>query len=156
MQAIHVERNLPGGLHRVGVKQHAVQLGEVSEFLDGLQRSHHIVRRHDGDQSHVRLQRPQQALGTDKSVGVDRKMRDLRSRLLLSARNRQVSRIAACSMELVTMWPGRPLARTAPMRARLSASVPLAVKMISSGSAPISAATCARAVSTASRATRPS
>ena len=40
-------------------------------------------------------------------------------------------------MELVTTRPGLPLARTAPMRARLSASVPLAVKMIASGSAPI-------------------
>ena len=146
-QAIHIERNLACSLHRVGVKQHAVQFGEVSEFLDRLQRSYHVIRRHDRRPESRRLQRAQQALGATRPSASTGKCVTLFPAGV--ARKRQVSRIAACSMDVVTTWPGLPLARTAPMSARLSASVPLAVKMISSGSAPISAATCARAVSTA-------
>ena len=64
--------------------------------------------------------------------------------------------MAACSIELVITCDGPSLARTAPISARLSASVPLPVKMISLASALSNAATCARAFSTASRAIRPS
>src|ERR1017187_10387068 len=75
--AIDVERNLPRGLNCIGVKQHAVQLRQVSEFLERLKRSHHVVRRHDGDQDDVRPQRTQQALRTDKPFSIDRKTSDL-------------------------------------------------------------------------------
>ena len=70
-----------------------------------------------------------------------------------------VSRIAWCSIALVIMWFPLPRSRSAhaaPLIARLSASLPAPVKIISVGSAFISAATFARAASTASRASRPS
>ncbi len=56
------------------------------------------------------------------------------------------ARIAACA----SAW------RAAPLMARLFASVAPEVRMISRGSAPISAATSARAASTAASASRPS
>src|ERR1035438_91136 len=77
VQAIHVERNLSCGLNCVGVKQNAVQLGEVGEFLDRRQRSHHVVCRHDGNQGYVRLESTEQAVGMGEALGVNRKMSDL-------------------------------------------------------------------------------
>ena len=74
----------------------------------------------------------------------------LRSRCL------QVSMTALCSVTTVMMW--LPLSRrnsAAPLIARLLASVAPLVKVISLASAPITAATCLRALSTASSAAQP-
>src|SRR4051812_7945733 len=49
LQTIHIQRNLSAGLHRVGVKQHSVKLGEVGQFLDRLNRSDDVVCSHHGD-----------------------------------------------------------------------------------------------------------
>ena len=62
---------------------------------------------------------------------------------------------AGCSIALTTRCPGWKRA-TLPNRARLSASVPPDVKTISFSPAPSTAATWARAASTAARASRPS
>src|SRR5207244_3244463 len=65
---------------------------------------------------------------------------------------RAVSRTDACSIAVVTSAPALP----APRSARLFASVAPLVKTISAGVAPTSAATSARAASTALRARAPS
>ena len=63
---------------------------------------------------------------------------------------------AWCSIvEYTTLRRGSRAAAAAPRSAVLSASVPLPVKTISPGEAPIRAATCSRAVSTAARACWP-
>ena len=66
--------------------------------------------------------------------------------------------MAWCSMALVIIWLPLPFsfrAQAAPLMARLSASLPAPVKMMSVGFAFISDATCARALSIAARASRP-
>ena len=122
----------------------------------GCERSHDVVRRHDGHDGYVRLQRAQQASGPTKPIGVDRQMRDLcpgfvptrekptgfEDRGVLDRACDDVSGLAAGAngadqSEVV----GFSAAGGEDDFFRL---------------APIRAATCARAVSTAARATRPS
>ena len=70
-----------------------------------------------------------------------------------SSSHSQVWVIAWCSTADVMMWfPFPRCANATPLSAQLSDSVPPLVKKISSGSAPIAAATCVRARPTASRA----
>ena len=64
--------------------------------------------------------------------------------------DRHGSSTAACSIAVVTMWRPFPACdRAIPFTARLSDSVAPEVKTISSGAAPMRAATCSRARSTA-------
>ncbi len=69
---------------------------------------------------------------------------------------RQTSRTDLCSVATVTIWSPRDRsASTAPLSARLLDSVAPLVKVISPAVALMSAATCARARSVASRASQP-
>ena len=77
LQASDVERDFASGLHCVGVEQDSMQLGQVGEFLDRLDRAHDVVCRHDRDQSDVRLRRAKQAVGTNQAIGINREERDL-------------------------------------------------------------------------------
>ena len=69
------------------------------------------------------------------------------SRRPASLRYRHGPRTAGCSTRVVMTFRGRPAPSTPPRIAVLSLSVPQLVKMISDGSALMSAATCSRAFS---------
>ena len=93
-------------------------------------------------------------LGRDQAVGVggdDRQLPALARQPLQRVEHGPV--LGRRRDEVVAPWPGGPA--TTPLIARLFASVAPEVKTTSRGSAPISAATCARARSTASAASQP-
>ena len=49
VEAIHVERDLPGGLRRIAVDQRAVRVGDGRQLADGLERAGLVVRRRHRD-----------------------------------------------------------------------------------------------------------
>ena len=91
----------------------------------------------------------------DAALAVDRPPG--RARASSRAAVRHAARVAGCSTALATTWrPSARLPASRPFTARLRASVAPEVKITHSGSAPTSAATCARAPrSSASAGARP-
>ena len=155
-QLLNVHLYMSRGLHAVRVEHDAVRAADFAEGADGLYRSYLVVRRHNRRENRVGADSLFELLRRHHAAAVDRQNRVLEAHL---SSHLTVSRIAWCSIALVIMWFPLPRSRSAhaaPLIARLSASLPAPVKIISVGSAFISAATFARAASTASRASRPS
>ena len=141
------DRDPAHGLDGVAVEDDAALAAERADLGDRLERAHLVVRRHERDEDGVGAERAAtSSAATSPTRPTATRVTSKPSR----SSERQGSRTAACSMDVVTMCRPRPHgARAAPRTARLSDSVAPDVKTISSAEAPTSAATCARASSTA-------
>ena len=146
----HVHRHLADGLHGVGVEEGAagVERSRPGRRPAGRCRSRcwrASPRRWRSPESSTAFER----VGGDDAVGRSTGAR-WPSRSPRRARCRHVLSTASCSIVLrdkALAAARAPSASAAPRRAKLSASVPPAVKTTSAGSAPISVATLVRASS---------
>jgi hypothetical protein len=74
--AVHVERDLAGGLGRVHMEQHALAAAEPADGVDVLHHADLVVHGHHGDQD-VRAHRRLQHRQVEQAVGLHRQVGDL-------------------------------------------------------------------------------
>ena len=78
--ALHVDRNLAGCLHRIGVEVNIGLGGDFADLFHRLQHAGFIVGHHDGDEPGIRPQRAAHVVGIDLAAAVDRNVRDFAAR----------------------------------------------------------------------------
>ena len=138
----------------IGVHEDAVLPADGGDLPNRLERADLVVRVHHGDESRARHDRSANGVRIDAAKAIDRQNCDL-----CAEPAKEFERLKRGGMldgggdEVLPGTP--PPAKATPLIARLLASLPPPVKTISSGDAPINAATCARAFSTAAWAIRP-
>ena len=71
---LHVDRNFSGRLHAVGMEQDALFLGNLADFLDGLDHADFVVGVHDGDQNRFRGDGAAQVVKIDAAVFCNREV----------------------------------------------------------------------------------
>lgn len=71
-----VQGNFSGGLYGVGVEEGLVFMGDLGEFVDGLDGSDDVVGGHDGDESGIGSERGFEGFGVDEAVLVDGELGD--------------------------------------------------------------------------------
>ena len=72
MDGVHVERDLPARLRRVGMEENLMLFGEFSNLHDWLNHADLIVCRHDANQSGYRQKsRAGDRRGQTKAIGLD-------------------------------------------------------------------------------------
>ena len=70
LPAFHIDRQIPGSLHGVGVEQHTVRAAQAADLLHGLHRADLVVCRHDGDKRRVFPQGRFHFFGAHEAVAV--------------------------------------------------------------------------------------
>ena len=119
----NVDGNLPGDLHCVRVKQHAMTPADGCDFLDGKQHACFVVRPHDGHDGGVR---PDGGCKSQRSIAPSRSTGSGSPRSLVF-RAAGKTMLAECSGGRTTCRLAG-LARVAPCSAALLLSVPQLVK----------------------------
>ena len=76
---VHVDGNGPGGLHCVGVEQHARLPGDLTDLSNGFQRADLVIGGHDGDQGRIVRQRPADVVRGNQTVFVHRQIGDAKA-----------------------------------------------------------------------------
>jgi hypothetical protein len=149
-QAGHVDRHLADPCAASVWNSAPACLGDRREGGNVLHDADLVVHRHDADQQRGHGKRLAQRLGVQQPVGPHRQEHRLEA-FRPSGRHRFQTHL--CSVATVMMrrrsLPDRSACRAAPLMAMLLLSVAPEVNTTSRGSAPISAATCARASSAA-------
>ena len=76
---VYVDGNGPGGLHCVGVEQHARLPGDLTDLSNGFQRADLVIGGHDGNQGRVVRQRPANVVRGNQTVFVHRQIGDAKA-----------------------------------------------------------------------------
>ena len=149
----HVDRDLADGLRGVGVEDDPALVAEPADLGHGLIVPTSLL----AAMTETRTVRSVSAASMASADTIPHASGATTVRSQPSRASRlSGSSTALCSVAAVTRWfPFRLRAGSTPLIARLLASVAPEVKTISLGSAPIKAATCSRARSTASAASQP-